>query len=122
MEENKLEFKYKVIGFFITIGLIILICFFIFSKGNIENDKIEKPDEIELMSYAQTVLDDNLINPKYSSYKKDYTFINNTELRYKIEGEVNNEKFWMIIEFIDDTYKDYNLISLQVGNNIIYKK
>ena len=36
--------------------------------------------------------------------------------RYKIEGKVNDEKFNMIIQFIDNTYKEYDLISLQVGN------
>lgn len=82
-------------------------------------ENIKKPDEIELMSYAQTVLNDNLANPTYSRNKKDYKFIG-TGLRYKIEGKVNNENFYMIIEFVDDTYKEYDLISLQVGNEKVY--
>lgn len=82
-----------------------------------------KPDEVELMTYAQTILDDNLSNPKYSSNKSDYTFVE-TKLRYKIEGNVTEngikQRFYMIIEFDDENYKDYKLISLQVGNNRIY--
>lgn len=105
-------------------GIIIFILIKMFtgwwsSLGNSSNkNSNKKPDEVELMTYAQLVLDDNLSNPKYSSYKKDYTFIE-TGLRYKIEGKVNNEKFWMIIEFVDDSYKEYDLISLQVGNKKI---
>lgn len=83
------------------------------------------PTDMELMSYAQLVLDDNLNNPKYSRSTSDYKFIQ-TNLRYKIEGTVTvnsaSNKFYMIIEFTDDTYKDYDLISLQVGNETIYKK
>lgn len=90
---------------------------------NIEEKNI--PTDMELMSYAQLVLEDNLNNPTYSRSTSDYTFIN-TLLRYKIEGDVTvnsiSNKFYMIIEFVDDTYKEYDLISLQVGNNIIYKK
>ena len=83
------------------------------------------PTDMKLMSYAQLVLDDNLNNPKYSRSTSDYEFIQ-TNLRYKIEGTVTvnstSNKFYMIIEFTDDTYKNYNLISLQVGNETIYKK
>lgn len=91
-----------------------------------ENEnKTNTPTNMELMSYAQLVLDDNLNNPKYSRSTSDYKFIQ-TNLRYKIEGnvEVNSisNKFYMIIEFTDETYKNYDLISLQVGNETIYKK
>ncbi len=91
-----------------------------------ENEnKTNTPTDMELMSYAQLVLDDNLNNPKYSRSTSDYKFIQ-TNLRYKIEGnvEVNSisNKFYMIIEFTDETYKNYDLISLQVGNETIYKK
>lgn len=83
------------------------------------------PTDMELMSYAQLVLDDNLNKPKYSRSTSDYKFVQ-TNLRYKIEGnvEVNStsNKFYMIIEFTDETYKNYDLISLQVGNETIYKK
>lgn len=108
------------------------------SNNNIENTNtdIEKnnntdieekniPSDIELMSYAQLVLEDNLNNPTYSRSTSDYTFIS-TGLRCKIEGNVTinsiSNKFYMIIEFIDNTYKEYDLISLQVGNETIYKK
>lgn len=91
-----------------------------------ENEnKTNTPTDMELMSYAQLVLDDNLNNPKYSRSTSDYKFIQ-TNLRYKIEGnvEVNSisNKFYMIIELTDETYKNYDLISLQVGNETIYKK
>ncbi|MBO5348994.1 MAG: hypothetical protein J6A89_04155 [Clostridia bacterium] len=121
--------SYTTTGCLIFFILVIIIIFFVwkgisgnFSTNNSRNNG-GKPDEIELMSYAQTVLKDNLSKPKYSSYKGDYTFIE-TGLRYKIEGNVtengSTEKFYMIIQFVDDTYKEYDLISLQVGNKKIY--
>lgn len=124
---NYLEFKIRFIVFIILFAGIIAFVIFFNSLGN--NSKTtsssSKPDDIELMSYAQTVLEDNLNNPKFSHYKGDYTFVN-TNLRYKIEGNVtidnSKEKFYMVIEFIDDSYKEYDLISLQVGNKTIYKK
>lgn len=123
--------KQKSILFFIPILLIILITLTGCSSSTISNNTNNTnttssiPTDIELMSYAQTVLDDNLNNPSYSSNTSDYKFVN-TLLRYKIEGSVTEnsvtDKFYMIIEFVDDTYKEYDLISLQVGNDIIYKK
>lgn len=124
------------IAIILSIIIVVIICKLIASWWNnlgnssdnnnmntnsLSTSNTKIPDEIELMSYAQTVLKDNLNNPKYSSYKGDYNFIG-TGLRYKIEGKVNNERFWMIIQFVDDTYQEYDLISLQVGNSIIYKK
>lgn len=116
---------------FPTIIFFVLITFFIIfynsSSSSSPNSQIssKKPDKVELMSYAQTVLDKELNHPSYSSYKDDYIFVE-TNLRYKIEGNVTvnnaNQKFWMIIEFTDNTYQKYDLISLQVGNNTIYKK
>lgn len=120
MDKNN-ELKYKAIGFFVFIGLLILLYNLMFCDGGNTSKQSNEPDEIELMSYAHLVLKDNLNNPKYSSYKEDYDFIG-TGLRRKIEGRVNNQDFYMIIEFVDDTYEEYDLISLQVGNNIIYKK
>lgn len=122
-EKNNNSTRYVVA--LIVLAIIILIIFKMFtgwwnSLGDSSaSNKSQKPNDIELMSYAQTVLDDNLSNPKYSSYKGDYTFIE-TGLRYKIEGKVTTngikEKFYIIIEFTDNTYKEYDLISLQVGN------
>lgn len=84
----------------------------------------QKPSNIELMSYAQTVLDRNLDNPKYSRNENDYTFVN-TFLRYKIGGKVTvnskEEKFYLIIQFTDNTYTEYDVVSLQIGNNKIIK-
>lgn len=90
------------------------------------NDMSNGPSELELMSYAQTVLDHNLPSCKYSRNKADYNFVK-TNLRYKIEGEVtasddaSPENFYMIIQFVDQTYEAYDLISLQVGDEILYK-
>lgn len=105
MKKNKIF----VIVFFILAILAIL------TGCGTESEQNKKPDEIELMTYAQMVLEDNLYKPTYSSYKGDYEFIG-TGLRYKIEGKVNGEKFWMVIEFVDETYEEYDLLSLQVGN------
>lgn len=95
------------------------------AKENENNTNTNTPTDMELMSYAQLVLDDNLNKPKYSRSTSDYKFVQ-INLRYKIEGnvEVNStsNKFYMIIEFTDETYKNYDLISLQVGNETIYKK
>ena len=117
-KNNELELKYKVLGFVFTI--IILICFYFLvfgaRKDTEQTSDIEgKPSNIELMSYAQTVLDDKMNSPRYSSDVKNYKFIE-TGLRYKIEGTVNDEKFFLILEFKNDKYKEYNVISLQVGN------
>jgi hypothetical protein len=115
-------------GNLLGIVIVLIGIFFISSLGSStdETSKLSdtgKPDDIELMTYAQTVLDDNLNNIKYSRNTSDYTFIN-TNLRYKIEGKVTvnslNEKFFMIIEFDDESYKSYTLISLQVGDERIY--
>lgn len=92
-----------------------------FSSSSTPTSESNEPTDVEIVSYAQTVLDDNLTNPKYAYGTSDYTVIG-TGLRYKIEGKVNSEKFWMIIQFVDESYKEYDLISLQVGDNIIYKK
>lgn len=84
----------------------------------------KEPDEIELMTYAQTVLDDYFPECKYSRRKDEYTFIK-TDLRYKIEGNVSiddfSEKFYMIIKFTNDDFEFYDLISLQIGDEIIYE-
>ena len=105
---------------------IVLIWFMIVLTGCASQTKKENggaPSDIELMSYAQTILDDNLISPKYSSNTKDYTFTQ-TGLRYKIEGRVTTEglsqKFYIVINFTDSKYTEYDLISLQVGNKKIY--
>lgn len=99
------------------------------SSSDIELDStdssVEKPSDLEIMTYAQTVLDDFYKNCKYSRNKRDYNIIG-TGLRYKIEGEValnsssNYEKFYMIILFTDNTYKKYDLISLQIGKETVY--
>ncbi len=84
------------------------------------------PSELELMSYSQTVLEDFFPKCKYSRNESDYKFVK-TNMRYKIEGAVSvdssyaSENFYMIIQFLDEKYETYDLISLQVGNDVIYK-
>lgn len=86
----------------------------------------KKPDDIALMSYAQTVLKDLYPDCEYSHEKSDYKFVGDS-LRYKIEGDVAlskdsaTEPFYMIIQFIDEQYDTYDLISLQVGDEKIYE-
>ena len=84
------------------------------------------PSELELMTYAQAVIDDFYPNPKYSRDQGDYTFTK-TNLRHKIEGEVSTdsksryEKFHLIIQFVDEKYEEYDVLSLQIGDEVIYK-
>ena len=103
----------------LLVGILTSLCG-CFSGSSSKSSK--EPSDIELMSYAQTVLSDNLNNPSYSSNKRDYTFVKNG-LRYKIEGYVTvnsrKEKFYLIIEFVNDKYQTYDIKSLQVGNNRI---
>lgn len=124
MEKDKNYYIGCLIGFIIVVILGIVIWNWwsnlwdsssISSSSYSSSSSSGKATNLEIMSYAQTVLDKKLGNPSYSHNENDYTIVN-TNLRYKIEGKVNNEKFWMIIEFVDDTYKEYDLISLQVGN------
>lgn len=81
---------------------------------------------LELMSYAQTVLEDFYPKCEYSRNSRDYTFVN-TDLKYKIEGNVSisknssEQKFCMLLKFIDEKYEQYDLILLQVGNDVIYE-
>lgn len=90
------------------------------------NNLTDSPDEISLMSYAQTVLENFYPNCKYSRNKNDYNFVN-TDLRFKIEGEVSvnatsaSEDFYMIIQFLDENFETYDLISLQIGNDIVFE-
>lgn len=86
---------------------------------------IEQPNEIELMTYAQTVLEDYYPNCEYSHNKADYKIVK-TDLRYKIEGEISVSKaamptpFYLIIQFTNEEYDTYDLISLQLDDEIIY--
>ncbi len=104
----------------ITFVIIVILGIIIWNwLGKTSNNDTEttngEPTNMEVMAYVQTVLDRELNNPSYSRREDDYNIIG-TGLRYKIEGKVNSEYFWMIIQFTDNTYKEYELISLQVGN------
>lgn len=108
---------------FVVILFVILFIVLIASGEKNDNNKI--PDDTELLSYAQYVLDDMLKNPNYSYNTDDYNIVPpNESLRSKIEGEVEiNSKvndFIVIIEFVDNTYKEYDLEYLWVGGEVIY--
>lgn len=131
-DKQKTNNNFSSTGCFIAIvflGIILFICFKMITGwwdnlgDSSTTNKNKEPDNVELMSYVQTVLKDNLNSPKYSNYKGDYNFVK-TGLRYKIEGNVSvngvQEKFYMVINFVDDTYQEYDLISLQVGSKKIY--
>lgn len=86
-----------------------------------------EPDDIEIVSYAQTVIKDFYPDSKFPfGATKEYKVVK-TNLKYKIEGTFKENKnasyedFCMIIEFLDDKYETYDLISLQVGKIDIYK-
>lgn len=101
------------------------------SNSDYENFVAQKenkdlPSDIEIISYAQTVLEDYYPKCKLPSGVKEYE-ITNTALRYKIEGEIHRtkesvlEEFVMIIEFEDESCEAYFLVSLQIGSETIYE-
>ena len=124
MENNNKNGTGCLILFIIGIIVFILWKVLFSSSSTVFKNQKSKPTDIELMSYAQTVLDNNLNSPQYSSRTTEYKFTE-TGLRYKIEGEViengNRQKFWLIIRFLNDSYKEYDVISLQVGSRYIIK-
>lgn len=118
-EKSDLDFKYKVYGFIGMIVMLIIVWLLFFESGSKSEETSNKePSNIELMSYTQTVLEDKITNPNFSNNTKDYNFIG-TGLRYKIEGIVNGEKFYLIINFVNEDYKEYDIVSLQVGSKKI---
>lgn len=84
------------------------------------------PSDIEIISYVQTVLKDYYPKCELPSGVKEYEIVN-TDLRYKIEGEIHRtkeyvlEEFVMIIEFEDESCETYSLVSLQIGSDTIYE-
>lgn len=91
-----------------------------------QKENKDLPSDIEIISYAQTVLEDYYPKCKLPSGVKEYE-ITNTAFRYKIEGEMHRtkesvlEEFVMIIEFEDESYEAYFLVSLQIGDDVIYE-
>lgn len=85
-----------------------------------ETQEENTPGKLELMSYTQTVLNDYVSYPDYSSNTDDYEFIS-TGLRYKIEGKVSGMKFIIIFTFTDETYKEYDVNTLEIGGKNIFK-
>lgn len=87
-----------------------------------------EPDNIELVSYAQTVIEEFYPDSKFPlNSTREYKVVK-TALRYKIEGtfketkDASYEDFCMIIEFVDDKYETYDLISLQIGKTTIFEQ
>lgn len=111
---------------FSIILLFLSICVFYGCGSSSEKTVASKePDEIALMCYAQVVLKDFFPGCEYAQDLDDYQSVG-TGLRYKIEGDVaisenyKMERFYMIIQFTDEEYDTYDLISLQVGDDKIY--
>lgn len=103
------------------------------SSNAIENYKQEKeasanaPRDTEVVAYAETVLTDFYPDSKFPFDAINEYEIVKTNLRYKIEGTFKENKkssyedFCMIIEFLDNQYETYDLVSLQVGKETVYK-
>lgn len=109
-----------------TLSIIMIVSIYGCGASSENKSTTKEPDEIALMVYAQTVLKDLYPDCEYSHDKGDYKFVK-TALRYKIEGDIIaskdslTEPFYMIIQFIDEEYDTYDLISLQVGDEKIYE-
>ncbi len=123
---NKVDTTSYIIGFIILAIIIFVIWKMIsgvFGTSSVSTNDGGKPDDVELMTYAQTVVKDYFSDSKFSSNPSNYKFIE-TGLQYKIEGYVTTnskeEKFYIVIRFSDDKYKEYDVVSLQVGNKRIY--
>lgn len=123
---NKFNTTSYIIAFIIWAIIIFIIWKMIsgvFDTSSVNSNDGGKPDDVELMTYAQTVVKDYFSDSKFSSNTSNYKFIE-TGLQYKIEGYVTTsnkeEKFYMVIRFTDYKYKEYDVVSLQVGNKKIY--
>ena len=126
---KKIEEQSKTTGCIITAILLVVIIGIIFNpfknkdSTRSTNSKNDIPTNTEIVSYAQTVLSKEVPLAKYSYGTSEYNVIG-TDFRYKIEGTVtlnnSSEKFTIIIEFTDETYTEYDLKSLQIGDNKIY--
>lgn len=87
-----------------------------------------EPTNVEIVSYAQTVIKDYYPDSKFPFGATSEYKVVKTGLRYKIEGtfkeneNVSYEDFYMIIEFLDDKYETYDLISLQIGKITVYEQ
>ena len=99
------------------------------SSKNDKKDKVPSnaPSKIDLISYAQVVLEDFYPSPKFPAGKDSYN-CPGTGLRYKIEGQISvdgksaYQNFYVIIEFVNDTYTEYDLVLAQVGKEVLYKR
>lgn len=105
--------------------LLLLACFiaviFVFTGCGGESSgssTSSEPDDIALMSYAQTIIDDYLPGADYSHLTEDWNFIggDNGSLRYKMTTNVNGKKAEIIIEFDDNKYESYTVKNFSVGS------
>ena len=114
----------------ITIGSIVFVIFAIFLISIINNsDNSSEQDSPDVIAAAKYVLTQEVTNAKTIYDESEYQVtekMNGNELSYRIKGPVivNNksEEFYMIIEYEDNTYKNYKLKYLKVGNTEIYNK
>lgn len=97
------------------------------TKATTKTDFANEPTNIEIVAYAQTVIKDFYPDCKFPFASTREFNVVKTGLRYKIEGTFKENKnasyedFWMIIEFLDNKFEIYDLISLQVGKTMVYK-
>ncbi|MFR5876360.1 MAG: hypothetical protein ACLUFN_07710 [Eubacterium sp.] len=93
--------------------------------NTIQNETIEIPDEVELITYSERVLEDEFGNAEFS-WLDYYNTVSpkNGSLKAKVEGSayINDIKhqFTLIIEFTNETYKNYDVKYLQVDDTEIY--
>lgn len=93
-----------------------------------KEDAANEPRNSEIVAYAQTVIKDFYPDSKFPLDSTSEYEVVKTALRYKIEGtfkenkNASYEEFCMIIEFSDDKYETYDLISLQIGKTTIFEQ
>lgn len=100
------------------LSLLFVLSVFSFSGCGGSDSSSSKPDEIALMSYAQTVIDDYSPGADYSHLTEDWNFIGGEDgnLRYKMTTNVNGKKAEIIIEFDDDKYESYTVKNFSIGS------
>lgn len=108
MNNNQLEFKYKVIGFIIFIGIIVVLYNLMFS----DSDSSSKDYKIDAYVMSQDFIKDYLTSPSTARFPT-YSAIKviQTNNRYKVEAYVDSQnsfgasirtKYYMILERSDD--------------------
>lgn len=131
LERNK--YKIYVIVFLLFLGFLLfnIIQSVIDSKNDKNENRSTIPNDIALMTYAQTIIKDYLKSPssaKFPTQVQNYTIIN-TLLRYKVTSTVEAENsfgamiksdFTVIFEFEDYNYEAYEAVEVWI-DDVQYK-